>query len=179
MSGGAFDAHTRLDGKGGASPKCHSKAEKLTRPKCTHAPHSLSSLLIRRVLTMPPSSSRSRSKTSSQSQSQSQSLSQSQSQSQPDSQSQTDAALVASTPPVPSVHGSPLVDSYTYQSPVPSQARGVPCILGVDEAGRGPVLGRSTLCTASLQNCILTPLWIFLHRSARLRSRILPSLVLR
>ncbi|KAL7754052.1 hypothetical protein RI367_000031 [Sorochytrium milnesiophthora] len=36
---------------------------------------------------------------------------------------------------------TPLVESYTYHSPVPDSARQLPCILGVDEAGRGPVLG--------------------------------------
>ncbi|KAG9315315.1 ribonuclease H-like domain-containing protein [Chiua virens] len=40
---------------------------------------------------------------------------------------------------VPSAPSTPLTDSYSYHSPTPT-ARG-PYILGVDEAGRGPVLG--------------------------------------
>ncbi|CAG8668040.1 10245_t:CDS:2, partial [Acaulospora morrowiae] len=45
---------------------------------------------------------------------------------------------------IPSVQEGPLTDSYTYNSPLPSileANKNEPCILGVDEAGRGPVLG--------------------------------------
>lgn len=44
---------------------------------------------------------------------------------------------------MPSVHDSPLVASYTFRSEIPKKARevGVQCVLGVDEAGRGPVMG--------------------------------------
>lgn len=48
---------------------------------------------------------------------------------------------MASESSVPSAPGpsTPLTESYTYHSPTPSAAG--PYILGVDEAGRGPVLG--------------------------------------
>ncbi|CAJ0639062.1 2611_t:CDS:10 [Entrophospora sp. SA101] len=47
---------------------------------------------------------------------------------------------------VPSVNDTPLTSSYTYHSPKPAfllsdNNKDVPCVLGVDEAGRGPVLG--------------------------------------
>ncbi|CAJ0767240.1 22543_t:CDS:2, partial [Entrophospora sp. SA101] len=46
----------------------------------------------------------------------------------------------------PSVNDTPLTSSYTYHSPKPAfllsdNNKDVPCVLGVDEAGRGPVLG--------------------------------------
>lgn len=42
---------------------------------------------------------------------------------------------------IPSAPGpsTPLIESYTYHSPLPTTSG--PYILGVDEAGRGPVLG--------------------------------------
>lgn len=62
-----------------------------------------------------------------------------------DNESEAAASTSSSTPKtlavVPSAPevGTPLTSSYTYHSPTPT-AEG-PYILGVDEAGRGPVLG--------------------------------------
>ncbi|CAG8577216.1 7202_t:CDS:2 [Diversispora eburnea] len=49
---------------------------------------------------------------------------------------------------IPSLRDGPLTESYTYHSPLPSLLtanKNEPCILGIDEAGRGPVLDSKTL----------------------------------
>jgi ribonuclease H2 subunit A len=57
------------------------------------------------------------------------------------SQSSSDEYDTAEVRDIPSIvdKTGPLLSSYTYHSPTPTAAG--PYILGVDEAGRGPVLG--------------------------------------
>ncbi|KAL9933665.1 hypothetical protein V8E36_007323 [Tilletia maclaganii] len=59
---------------------------------------------------------------------------------------------MAATSSIPSLRDGPLTRSYTWASAVPTQAqlppestgaeaKGAPCLMGIDEAGRGPALG--------------------------------------